>query len=40
MKRKGSLLEEILGSIFKKAGFKVSLNSKEFGFESDIIARR
>ena len=39
MKRRGSLLEETLGSIFEKAGFDVSINSKEFGFESDVIAR-
>ncbi len=33
MKRKGSFLEESLGNIFEKAGFDISINSREFGFE-------
>src|SRR3989344_4478720 len=40
IKRKGSLLENNLAIIFERVGFDVKVNSKEFGWEADVIARR
>ncbi len=40
MARIGSYLEKDIALLFEKIGFDVSLNSKEFGFESDIIAKK
>ncbi len=39
-RRSGGLLERTLANIFKNIGFDVSVNSKEFGFEADIIAKK
>ncbi len=38
--RKGSFLERIIGRVFQKIGFNTKLNSREFGFEADVIARK
>src|SRR3989344_5313344 len=38
--RKGSLLEKTLANIFDKAGFDVNINSKRFGFETDILVTK
>lgn len=38
--RKGSFLEKTLANLFEKAGFEVYLNSKKFGFETDILAQK
>jgi len=38
--RKGSLLEKTLANLFDKAGFDVEINSKKFGFETDILVTR
>ena len=38
--RKGSFLERSLARIFDKAGFEVSINSKKFGFETDILVTK
>lgn len=38
--RSGSFLERTIANLFEKVGFSIDLNSKEFGFETDIIARR
>jgi len=40
MARMGSYLEKDVALLFEKIGFNVSLNSKEFGFESDVIAKK
>jgi len=38
MARYGSLLEQNIGSLFKKIGFDVNYNKKKFGFEVDVHA--
>lgn len=38
--RKGSFLERIIAKTFNKIGFETRLNSKELGFEADVIARK
>lgn len=38
--RKGSLLEKTLADIFNKAGFNVEINSKKFGFETDVLVTK
>lgn len=38
--RKGSLLEKTLANIFDKAGFDVEVNSREFGFETDVLVKK
>ncbi|HCC25326.1 MAG TPA: hypothetical protein DEP85_07475 [Holosporales bacterium] len=38
--RKGSFLERIIARTFHKIGFDTKLNSKELGFEADVIARK
>lgn len=37
MHRKGKLLETTIANLFTRADFKVEINSKRFGFESDVI---
>jgi len=38
--RKGSFLERLIARLFDRIGFDTKLNSKEFGFESDVIAKK
>jgi Holliday junction resolvase len=38
--RKGNSLENEIGDMFKRIGFKTDIRSKKFGFESDVIATR
>lgn len=40
MSRKGSFLEKLISRLFNRVGFETKLNSNEFGFESDVIARK
>lgn len=38
--RRGNSLENEIGDMFKRIGFKTEVRSKKFGFESDVIATR
>ena len=40
MARMGSYLERDIAILFERIGFEVQKNSKEFGFESDVIAKK
>ena len=40
LNRKGSFLERLIARLFSRIGFKTELNSKEYGFETDVIASR
>jgi len=40
MARMGSYLERDIALLFESIGFNISINSKEFGFEADVVAKK